>query len=117
MKRENQKYIIINDEEVLIDKECIDLVLYFNNAGLKTCMCCSGHGIQNFRIIFDDTIMDNDICNFLKEKVNKFNHSIFLGKFSKWTRIISGEIKQTWMYEAEKISFAQIDYKRLKEYE
>ena len=47
-------------------------------------MCWSGHGKQNFRIIFDNSVTDEDIEKFLKDKVNKYKHSMFLGKFVKW---------------------------------
>lgn len=113
----NEKLVILNGKEILIDEECVDLVLYFNDIGLKTFMCCSGHGEQNFRIIFDNLVTDEDIAIFLKDKVNKYNHSMFLGKFVKWARVRSGEIVQNWMYAAETVSFAEVDYRRLKEYD
>lgn len=105
--------IKINNKEVEIEDDCIDLVLYFNEVGLKTYMCCDGHDRQNFRIIFDDSVSDNDIFDFLKDKTNKYNHSMFLGKFVKWARIISGETKLSWMYIAERKTFAKIDYQKL----
>ena len=109
--------IMLDGKEFEIDDECFDLVKYFNEIGLKTISCCSGHNKQNFRIIFDNSISDDDISKFLNDKVNKYNHSIFLGKFVKWARVYSGKIVLSWMYEAEKIGFAKVDFKRLKQYD
>ena len=45
------KSIMLDGKEFEIDDECFDLVKYFNEIGLKTISCCSGHNKQNFRII------------------------------------------------------------------
>lgn len=82
-----------------IDMECRELVKFFNENGLPTNLSCQGHdNFNNYFISFDDTVTDNDIANFLLKYSNKYNHSPFVGKFVKWARKISGEIKMNWRY-------------------
>lgn len=55
------------------DKDCIPLVKYFNDNGLKTAMCCSGvnHGYNLFWISFTKKTTKEDVWNFLKRHNNK----------------------------------------------
>ena len=83
-KDDKQKLMIIRGNKVLIDKDCVDLVKYFNNIGLDTKYSCSGHGEDTFEIVFEDYITDEQMEGFISKYRNKYNHSLFLGKFSKW---------------------------------
>ncbi len=87
----------------LIDKECIEMVKFFNECGLKTKYCCQGHfenkTSDNYYIMFDDSVKDVNIFNFINLFENTFTHSPFLGCFVKWMRKISGEIKCNWIYQ------------------
>lgn len=53
--------IEIDDKQIMVDKECAEIVLFFNKIGLKTSMCCQGHGKPIFRVWFDveDSIMED----------------------------------------------------------
>ena len=63
------------------DKDCIPLVEFFNEIGLKTKWCCSGkrtlfkrkHGYNFYYIIFDNEITDEK----LNEALNNFSYKTF----------------------------------------
>lgn len=62
------------DWELIEDKECIPLVKYFNENGLKTWMCCSGkdgHGYGFYWIAFARNIDRNAIECFMAQHANK----------------------------------------------
>lgn len=62
------------------DKECIPMVEFFNNIGLKTKWCCSGkrtffrrkHGYNFYYIIFDDEVTDEKLNEALNGCAHKF---------------------------------------------
>lgn len=110
---DKQKLMIIRGNKVLIDKDCVDLVEYFNDIGLDTKYSCSGHGEDTFEIVFEDYIADEQIEAFISKYRNKYNHSLFLGKFSKWCRVMNGELKYNWIYTAKDVRDAKITYMRI----
>lgn len=112
-KDDKQKLMIIRGNKVLIDKECVDLVQYFNSIGLDTKYSCSGHGKDTFEIIFEDYITDEQMESFISKYRNKYNHSLFLGKFSKWCRVMSGKMVYNWIYTAKDVRSAKITYIRI----
>lgn len=86
----------MNIDYNLIDEKCIPLVKFFNSIGLETQFSCSGHEENDngvFHIMFSEKVTDKDIENLIIKYSNKYNHSPFLGKFMKWVRKLSGEIK------------------------
>lgn len=105
----------IKGQEVYIDDKCYPMVKLFNEKGLTTKYSCEGHNGNNFSIIFDQEVKDEQIEALLIKHLNKFNHSNLVGKFTKWCRPINGEIKYSWMYSAPTASFAERDYKILTE--
>ena len=71
------------------DKECIPLVQFFNDNGLKTKWCCSGkdgHGYGFYYIIFDDSVTDEDLNKMLDKHSYKtrYNGLPFCGATSSW---------------------------------
>lgn len=105
--------IELDGKIIPIDKYCVDLVLFFNKIGLKTRHSCQGDNTvyHDFNIIFEKSVTDEDIKNFLAPYLNKFNHSDLMGKFVKWGRYIGGKYCENWMYVAYDYGFATIDYK------
>ena len=104
----------IRGKKVPIDKCCVPLVKFFNENGLDTKFCCEGHHkYENFEIMFEDYITDEQIFDFLNEYANKYDHSPFIGKFVKWSRRMSGCIASSWLYAVDTVEQADIDYKRL----
>lgn len=112
-KDDKQKLMIIRGDKVLIDKDCVDLVKYFNSIGLDTKYSCSGHGEDTFEIVFEDYITDEQMEGFISKYRNKYNHSLFLGKFSKWCRVMSGKMVYNWIYTAKDVRSAKITYMRI----
>lgn len=112
-KDDKQELMIIRGNKVLIDKDCVDLVKYFNNIGLDTKYSCSGHGEDTFEIVFEDYIADEQMESFISKYKNKYNHSLFLGKFSKWCRIMSGKVVYNWIYIVKDVRSAKITYMRI----
>lgn len=108
--------MVLYNEEVEIDDDCVDLVCYFNKIGLVTEFCCSGHGKDDFCIMFNSEVKDNQIEEFVSIFSNKYDHTPFLGKFSKWYRKTSGVMGSTWEYRVKKISWAKQDFKTMKGY-
>ena len=71
------------------DKECIPLVQFFNDNGLKTKWCCSGtngHGYGFYYIIFDDIVTDEDLNKMLDKHSHKtyYNGNIYCGPTRGW---------------------------------
>lgn len=67
------KVIQIDGESIEVDEHCAEMVIFFNEIGLKTVMCCEGHGKPIYRIWFD---VEDDI---MKE---------FIKRTSAWTEMI-----------------------------
>ena len=112
----------IRGKEIEIDDECVNLVEYFNSIGLDTKFCCSGHGKDTFEIMFEDYITDKQIEDFLLKNTIEFKsndfiyvHSYFTGRFEKWCRVMTGNIKYNWTYSAKDIESAKRDYLRMKD--
>ncbi len=103
----------INGEIVNIDKECVDLVNLFNNNGLKTEFCCSGHNEAEFFILFDSSVTDDKMLNFI-EKISVNTTTCILGHFYKWYRKIGLNNTNSWYvnweYKAFSIEKAEYDY-------
>lgn len=108
--------IELNNKMVEIDDDCVDLVLFFNEVGLKTKYSCQGHREnESFQIVFDESVTDDQIKDFLKVNLNKFGHSNAVGKFSKWYRYMSGELVSNWLFTCETVHFARVSYMRFIE--
>lgn len=115
MSEHLQVRVKIKGKEVLIDKECVDLVAFFNSIGLTTKHSCQGGAYNNFIIIFNDNVSDEDIKNFQQRYLNEFGHSAGLGKFQKWGRYMSNIFVYNWIYTADKLEYAKRDYFLFKE--
>lgn len=115
MKSHEQKAIIIDNKEVEIDLECIDFVKLFNQEGLKTKFSCQGDRYNDFYIIFDDEVTDIDMENFISKFKNRYGHSPFIGKFSKWCRLMNNTITYNWMFRTKDYKTASITYARIIE--
>lgn len=106
--------INIRDELVEVDDNCVPLVQYFNNIGLDTKYSCEGHKLgENFEVMFEDYIKDEQIVNFIKQYSNKCNHTPFCGQFVKWVRKMSGQITFNWIYVARDKLWAARDYETM----
>lgn len=114
MSKHKTKTIYIEGKEIKIDIECINLVKLFNQVGLKTKHSCQGDAQNDFSIIFDDSITDNDMITFISKFKNKYGHSPFIGKFSKWVRLMNNKLSYNWMYTAKDYNAAHITYVRIK---
>lgn len=76
------------------DKDCIPLVEFFNEIGLKTKWCCSGkkslfkrkHGYNFYYIIFDDEVTDEKLNEVLNNFVYKtyYNGEPYVGPMNGW---------------------------------
>ena len=81
-----------------IDSRCREIVYLLNKYGFKTKYCCSGHvnDVSNFYIMFDDSLLDEQIDKLLMI-VNKE------GAFNKWKRLVreygKPVILTNWVYE------------------
>lgn len=93
------KTIDINGALVKIDLGCIELVTLFNKFGLKTKYSCQGDYLKNnFIIVFDKSVTDEQMELFLSKFKNNCGHSPILGKFSKWCRLIDNTITYNWIF-------------------
>ena len=85
-----------------IDEKCIPMVKFFNDIGLHTKFSCQGHNntkMNDYYIMFDESITDDDINVFLTKCSNNMDHTPFIGKFIKWARKMNdGIIHSNWMY-------------------
>lgn len=64
--------ISIDGEDIEVDKHCADMVIFLNEIGMKTRMCCEGHGERAYKIWFD---------------VDDATMHKFIEKTSKWTEV------------------------------
>lgn len=60
-----KEMIEINGKQIEVDKNCAEMVLFFNEIGLKTTLCCEGHKKPLYRIWFD--VEDNLMEEFIKK--------------------------------------------------
>lgn len=103
----------IEGKVVMIDKECVDLVTWFNNYGLKTKYSCRGGDGQNrFYIMFQDDTKDSDIDRLLTLYHDKFGFIPTKGRFIRWSRWFAGGVVPNWIYESFSVEEANIDYKK-----
>lgn len=105
--------MIIDNKKVQVDEGCVDLVTLFNHEGLKTKNSCQGDESNDFYIMFDDSVTDEMMENFISRFINKYGHSPFLGQFSKWCRIMNNQLVFNWMFTAKNLSRAEITYIRM----
>ena len=112
MNRQPHKQIPVDINGTIcdIDVECVKMVQLFNNIGLTTKFSCKGDGFGDYEIMFADDITDEDIIKFLSKLSNKYDHSPFCGRFMKWGRKMSGNIKFNWVYRNIDYKHADIDY-------
>lgn len=57
--------IEIDGKEVEVDEHCKDMVLFLNEIGMKTKMCCQGHEKPIYRIWFD--VSDDVMQKFIRK--------------------------------------------------
>ncbi len=82
----------------IIDEKCIPSVKLFNSVGLKTLFSCQGHKpSDDFCIIFDDSVTDEDVREFLIKVDNVTGH--IMGGFYRWERCHEGVILSNWQYK------------------
>lgn len=87
-----------------IDEKCIPIVKYFNSIGLITKFSCQGHNNHShnsFSIMFDDSIGDEIIYQYIEKYSNAYNHTPFCGKFTKWVRKVGTCIVANWNYSVD----------------
>jgi len=98
-----------------IDKEILELVILFNEIGLKTEFCCIGHSrVEPISIIFHKCVSDEmlytNLTNiFGDEKTRRETHSD-LGVFQKWVRLHNSKGKdlvfENWCFTGEACMFS-----------
>lgn len=80
------------------DEDCRFACDFFNSVGLTTKYSCSGHGIDEFCIIFDDSVESYLIELFQLYAFDKHP----LGRFVMWKRLVHIDGKDyywnNWMY-------------------
>lgn len=108
---------MINYDE--IDELCVPMVKFFNNIGLTTEFSCQGHGnefLNEFYIMFDQSVTDSMIYDFISKYSEGYSHTPFNGKFIKWIRKYDGDINSSWCYSVSygtreiNQKFAEQDY-------
>ena len=105
-----------------MDKDCVPIVKFFNDVGLKTSMCCQGHNLTNmslFWVEFDKSITESDILKFMAMFKRPFpigKYFVSNGTFAE--RIIlykNGAVGKRWRYVAASSIAANDDLRRWKE--
>ena len=92
----NYKKIIINNEVVYIEELCYDLVKFFNDIGLTTFSSCQGHDcFSNFEIVFDESVDDVQIYEFVKDYKDEL-YNFF--PFYKWVRFVDSKLYCNWIF-------------------
>ncbi|HHT97703.1 MAG TPA: hypothetical protein GXZ90_07400 [Clostridiales bacterium] len=71
----NKVKILIDGKVIEVDEHCADMVLFFNEIGLKTRMCCQGHEKPIFRIWFST---EDCVDQIIEE---------FIYKTAQWTEV------------------------------
>lgn len=96
------------------DEDCRFACDFFNSVGLKTKYCCSGHGVDEFYIVFDDSVESPLIELFQMYAFDKNP----LGQFVMWKRLvhIDGESQywNNWMY-CMNVGFRNLDVRAQRE--
>jgi hypothetical protein len=83
-----------------IDELCIPLCDIFNELGITTLFCCQGHEEGDaMSIIFEPSIGDDEIINFLKFTHDVWPEVAHNGSFLKWYRYHKGILLINWMYQ------------------
>ena len=118
MIKHETEQLLINGELVDIDINCIPMVKFFNSVGLTTKFSCEGDSLNHYNIMFADSVTDKDIEDFLlkSDYLNVHNHTSFKGRFYKWCRVVSGEIKHNWMYKVRYFQWADKDLEIMHKY-
>ena len=96
------------------DKECIPLVEFFNQNGLRTWMCCSGvngHGYGFFYIYFDRSVTQQDIEYFMSSHLTNKRYCSTQGWFCKR---IWWKPDETWAYVVDSVDNANVDLEYFK---
>lgn len=115
MEEHKQVPILIDGELCQIDIPCVEMVKFFNGIGMKTQFCCQGNELNRFHIIFDKSVSDKNMIYFISNYSSKYDHSPFLGIFSKWCRKMSGEMTSNWTYKVQSIEWAEHDLNTFRE--
>lgn len=98
------KNIQINGNDIVVDENCADMVLFFNKIGLKTVMCCEGHIKPIYRIWFD---VDDETMNKFLNKVENWTDVAIRPTNEEKTKFETYRIKrglQGWIYKRYWIS-------------
>lgn len=109
----NNEYSNINYPDDM-DKECIPLCNLFNSIGLTTQFSCCGHGENRFQIIFADNVIDEQIYLFIKVLSQARNYTPIIGGFFKWIRKVDDKIASNWIYQVDKIEWADSDLETMQ---
>ena len=90
------------------DEDCRFACDFFNSVGLKTKYSCSGHGVGEFYIVFDDSV-DNHLIDLFQ--LYAFNKNP-MGKFAMWKRLVHIDDKtqcwNNWIYSVN-LGFINLD--------
>lgn len=113
MKEEHKKEIVtINNKQVEIDVECVDIVLWLNEIGLKTKYCCQDNSLEGFYIQFHEDVTDKQVESF----VEMFYYGDCF-RFYKWCRNImhpTPHIQHNWTIKEWDYKIAQRKFKELR---
>lgn len=110
------EYMNIEGVEVEIDKGCVSLIDLFNRIGLSTKYCCEGYKDgDGFYIMFKEEVTDMEVESFLKGYLDKNKNTPFIGRFQKWCRLVSGEVRYNWIYLVSELDQAKYDYRVMED--
>lgn len=100
-KRRNNKFPYEEAKEKgLIDELCIPLCDIFNELGITTLFCCQGHEEgDTCTIMFESSIGDDEIINFIKFANDIWPDCIYWGDFLKWHRYHNGVLLVNWLFK------------------
>ncbi|MDD3393796.1 MAG: hypothetical protein PHG19_04030 [Anaerotignum sp.] len=77
------------------------MVRFFNEIGLVTKFSCQGHEegeTNDFYIMFENSVKDDVIFNFIERCSDGCLHTPLVGKFEKWVRKCEGKMISNWIY-------------------
>ena len=96
------------------DEDCRFACDFFNSVGLKTKYCCCGHGVDEFYIVFDDSVESPLIELFQMYAFDKNP----LGQFVMWKRLVhihrESQYWNNWMY-CMNVGFRNLDVRAQRE--
>lgn len=81
-----------------MDKECIPLCDFFNSIGLTTEFSCCGHNASDFIVLFNSSVTEEKIMNFLETVSAGRDYTPIIGEFNCWARKFDAKIQKTWLF-------------------